>query len=497
MATPADLFGEIWRRLETVLAQVNFDPDPTYEALLEGAEQALAGDGSGWPVLKKRIEEAKESGSTSTYIAQLVACGQAIDNWYMPLSNGFATLNELDAPLALAKQRYTFESRLNENPEPGSVVLRRPWWGLWADIKEGEPDADSAEFSEPRDFFSTLIFIPKHIAAEDIDLGQQDTKRPIEIRFRVIAAAHNRLQGEDRKWRVGFAPIAEIEDEIKIEVATLHGRPAYDAVVRQLDSRVSKVIQYLCQEGCQIIALPEMTIHPRSLEAVRKAIVQFGPTSDLALVLAGTHRRSNGKSKPPANEAVLLDHRGEEIMRQRKLHRWNIDAKRCNQLGLPAPTTDTHRYEFIEPGTVVNVVEVFGLGRLAVMICEDHGRGEPGRWIRKHLLLDLQLVPVMDTHLEPRRWAAIEAKRACETGHTRIIVANSLSLTLRQNRTITDMGDKHNMRYFAVRAALRCAPISKMGRCAGASGRFPHQEQRKEHLSWTGSRRPGRACEIS
>jgi predicted amidohydrolase len=182
-----------------------------------------------------------------------------------------------------------------------------------------------------------------------------------------------------------------------------------------------------------------------------------GPRSrELALVLAGTHRHDNGKGRPPANEAVVFNHVGEEILRQRKLHRWNLGAERCEQLGIAEPETDTQRYEYIEPGTEMEVVEFPGLGRFAVLICEDHGRDQPGRWLRENLLFDLQLVPIMDTHLDPKRWAVKHAKSASKIGHTRVIVANSLALTLRQNHRINEKGDEESKKHLQPTCGIAC-----------------------------------------
>jgi len=89
--------------------------------------------------------------------------------------------------------------------------------------------------------------------------------------------------------------------------------------------------------------------------------------------------------------------------------------------------------EHIEVGTELVVAELPGLGRFATLICEDLGRTQPGSWIRKNLLLDLQFTPVMDSDLHFERWSAIDGSRAAYEGGCRVLVASSLPLSLMQN----------------------------------------------------------------
>jgi predicted amidohydrolase len=194
------------------------------------------------------------------------------------------------------------------------------------------------------------------------------------------------------------------------------------------------VIRQLCEEGCHLIALPEMVMHEKTLATLKDVVREHGAQSSLALVLAGTCRVERPDGKPPYNEAVVLDHTGAEILRQRKLSRWNLDAGQCERYDFELPVGEDRLREFISPGEELVVLEQPHLGRLAVLVCEDLGRSEPGRWIRANLLLDLQFMPVLDGSLNPERWNTKAAGEAAVAGRCRVVVANSLPLTLRQNR---------------------------------------------------------------
>jgi hypothetical protein len=90
-------------------------------------------------------------------------------------------------------------------------------------------------------------------------------------------------------------------------------------------------------------------------------------------------------------------------------------------------------HEFISPGDTAVVLDVQGIGRLAVMICEDLYRTSPGRWLGRRLFLDWMFAPIFDASIEESNWVHKASKPKAETGGHRIVVANSISMTIRQN----------------------------------------------------------------
>jgi predicted amidohydrolase len=155
----------------------------------------------------------------------------------------------------------------------------------------------------------------------------------------------------------------------------------------------------------------------------------------LHLVVAGTTRWDGADGRKPFNRCHVFDHAGEEIFRQDKISRWNMDRGACARFGLlgvdgAAPDM---LHEFIEPAEAVAIVERPHFGRIAVMICEDLHRSEPGGWIRDTMLIDWQFTPVLDASLTPDRWSALHGGRAALAGSCRVVVANSFPMTHRQN----------------------------------------------------------------
>ena len=429
MVQPADLFAEIWATLDRRLDELRA-LDAHEEARVELGN--LVAEAEGMLLLPDGVDELRRWTERHDLVG-LVAAAMAIDKWYEPLTfqgqdEGPAAV--LDDARSRAKFDYRRRHRLNEDGEAGQVILRLPLWGRWSDPLMPRPD-DSFALSQ---LFDTLVLLPAEIDGTDPD--EKGLRRPIRFRY-VHRASYDARPLPGEVLRVGFAPIAEAKSDLPIRLTSLGGRPAYDVRAVPQQKRVARVIERLCAEGCHIIALPEMVMHQETLAMLKEKVRELGPGSELALVLAGTRRAERSGGLPPYNEAVVLDQTGEEILRQRKLSRWNLNRKQCERYGLRLPDKATELCEFISPGEEMIVVEQPHLGRLAVLVCEDLSRSQPGRWIRANLLLDLQLTPVLDGPLRSGLWSVLHGGPAAHAGRCRVLVANSLPLTLRQNETNT------------------------------------------------------------
>lgn len=440
--TPADLFAELWRdlesgseetrtlsvRLEAGRNRPSGPPGGRLDALLE-----RLGDGA-VPVLRRWIAAAP-AGPPQAGLRRRLFAAQAIDAWHAPLAAETHVHRPLHDDLKRARLRLRLTDRLNR-VGPGQVVIRRSLWSRWTDL-DREPSRDAFRTA---DLFDHLVLIPPSLDAGDPD--DADRKRRVGLRHVRTREADQRPAPAGR-WApvIGIAPMAEREEDLALERREEEGRSWYDALARPLPERAAEAVRRLCEAGAHIILLPEMTLTGETLEAIRRATARHGPASRLSLVVAGTLRRPTDGSRP-FNEAVVLDHRGRELMRQRKLHRWNLEAGQCRQYDVrPAGRDGDTLDEYMTPGEEVTILEQPGFGRLVVMICEDMGRTTAGEWLRLHMALDWVFTPVLDTSLEDWRWTARFGAAAARTGFCRIVVANSLPLTHRLDRTRRRCGE--------------------------------------------------------
>jgi predicted amidohydrolase len=362
-------------------------------------------------------------------IARVLFIAQAIDRWHQPLSDP----HELPFSHARASRQLRRLSRLNDDGSRWRVILRRPLWGRYSDRNMPVPDAGRG----PWDTFANLFVMPTTVEASDPD--DKTKKRTISLSYRLFDSTELRLPipHEDWKPRIGFVPLAEEAGDIDLRRFEDEDGHWYDAQVQELGRRAAKAIAELCAADAEIIVFPEMVLFGAAVGAIQQAVKQHGPQSRLRLVVAGTRRTLDDvPTTPPFNEAIVLDHTGQEIGRQRKLHRWNLDGELCERYDVPLPpiTLPSGAYvrEYITPGEEVTVLDS-PFGRLAVMICEDLGRSEPGRWLRSNILLDWLFTPILDGSVERGRWMVKAGGKAAVLERCRVVVANSVPLTHRLN----------------------------------------------------------------
>ncbi len=427
----ADLFLQLWLELEAAPdfeEAINWQTSHVCETLLfaETLDDFLKSSNTEVPadLLRWLQQSAKNPPVDRLQRALLVA--QSIDRWYGPLR----APKTPPASHARASRQLYQHGRLNKSDAERSVILRRPIWGRYSDPNYSIPEAGRG----PWDTFTTLFVIPASLEASDPD--DSSKKRVISFSYQMLDPAELRVPSSTEDWKpkIGFVPLAEELTDIEVDLFEDASGHWYDTKAIDLGARAAHAIKLLCESDVEIIIFPEMVIHPDAISVIQNAVREYGYRSQLRLVLAGTSRSPNGGGMP-FNEALVLNHRGQEIGRQRKLHRWNLDGGLCTRYDFSPSSTlpvGGQVREFITPGEDVLVLDS-AFGRLAIMICEDLGRSEPGQWLRDNLMLDWLFTPILDSSIEPNRWMAQSGAKAAMLQGCRVVVANSVPLTHRQN----------------------------------------------------------------
>lgn len=240
-----------------------------------------------------------------------------------------------------------------------------------------------------------------------------------------------RLTRPDRETglRVATTPFIADPDELHWQV---HERadlrfyriaPADRPVTR---ARTARVIDRFDAGRATIAMAPELCL-TRSLLGDWGAALRGRPdacSSPLRLVLAGTGDLE-GAGARPSNTAVLMDaSTGEVLVRQRKIHPFNLseaDAELWGLTGRLGAPVD----EDLDPGERVCVVEAGGV-RLAVLVCEDLARVPRLAGPLCTHGISLILVPVFARPTKDRRWERTRAESYSDATGAAIVVANSL-----------------------------------------------------------------------
>lgn len=414
----ADLFLKLWYMLE-----------PCLEDLAELDEEPGDADFR-WEfdrLLRTEPFDMEAASSLATNdIRQALVAAQVIDTYYSALSDG-RSVADLRGSLRDGRRKLQSLGRLDEPMSSRrAVILRRPLAGRWSNTNMDLPQTDGLA-----DYFQTLLVTPEMVAATSPDSGADASQ--VELKFLVCSPSVVRSLPFNQPWSLGLAPVMHQQADLDVQRIERSGAFSYDSLAIDLEDRIEQTVKALCQEGCHIIAFPEMALSPATLAALKASVARHGADSLLRFVLAGSTRVEDppGSTKP-RNRSCTLNHRGEVLYSQDKLARWDLDAATCNRYGLE-PSPYGVLSEHIETGSEMVVAELPGVGRLATLICEDLSRTEPGRWIRRHLLLDLQYTPVMDSDLHLGRWTGVSGRASALEGSCRVMVVNSLPFSIRQN----------------------------------------------------------------
>lgn len=427
MSEPADLFANLYARLAERADEVLLTADPDHGLMSECEKRFTA-----WLRNPRQMEASLIEWVGNDVNLALLLC-QQIDGWFAVLADPGSDLTQHDKRYSEALSYYRQHHRLNRMNVDWPVILRRPLSGRWSESSNQVPEAEGLA-----QFFENLFVLPRSIHSTHPD--DRNVASNCMLSFRLSTDQDCRSLPVISPWKIGLVPLATEPDDLVIATHNDKDGDWYDIDAGSLETRLDSEVQSLLQDGCHILAFPEMVLTPASEEHLKRVIRKYGPASDLCLVLAGSSRvePANTTSRP-RNRCTVFDHRGRIILQQHKMARWNLTEDLCDRYGVQRPEKGQIRREHIEPGTELRVVERHGLGRLGVLICEDLGRSEPGQWLRQHMLLDLQFTPVLDSDLRSSdcslRWATAAGRDASLLGGCRVIVANSMVLTHLQNDT--------------------------------------------------------------
>jgi predicted amidohydrolase len=472
----ADLFAVIWRQLQTAgpaaresahaeLESIWTDIDwwgrHFDEVLLEDRGGSLPQEEFNASTLTDWIDNDGTSLSTffpgqfrprpKSELGRQLVIARAIDRWYGKIFPELDTGRVHNLRLQQAFYSLRANGRFNNDASLGQVIPLRPRFGRWSDIDVSRslsaiPGLKVVSDASILSWFDHLNVLPRQAPATHADVRQKRRKVNLLYEYQDDSIELQIEGGVIPK--VGFAPLAESIDDIEIKTFVKDGVHWYDVHAIGFGDRIARAVDELCEQKTNIIVFPEMTLNPGTRNVLRTVLgrrarnmAMRNEPNSLWCVVAGSSRRENGDNAP-YNEAEILNHRGRSIGSQRKLSRWNLDVQKRERYGLHSPGLMDRDalHEFITPGAEVTVIETAGLGRIVVMICEDLSRSSPGRWIGQRMLLDWMFTPILDASIQSLGWVSKSATARVRTGRHRMVVANSVYLTHRQNRINQEKG---------------------------------------------------------
>ena len=255
------------------------------------------------------------------------------------------------------------------------------------------------------DYFHNLLRVEKvsdcFVRIDVVPSAQDMEMNPDELRIGIVPLVET-LKTDGTKAQLLPGPLFLVKEPgtqpafgIRIETPIDPALPC-----EELCERADAALRYLADRGAQIVLFPEMVVPDPVLDRLRKVLFDLTDSGRArpALVLAGSFSRMSGKpsSIPPFNVAVILNGRGEELWRQKKLQPYEMKRYEQKLFGLEKilDSDSCREYMAFDP-RVLRFVDSRQNGlRMVSLICEDATRA-PGVKVAREIRANLILVPVM------------------------------------------------------------------------------------------------------
>lgn len=408
---------------------------------LENAARAALPDVDALTASAKALfSKSRRGNPTFDLFVEAASLLQRLDEWHAPLLDALrAPGSPLDHDREMALKRLTSGGgAFNIANGHGSII-------------PGSADATGRTAPADAGVVAALLhetaFLPSATAAGDPDDSSAPSLRQVELRYIVPRRSTGDPRGPigDRP-KIAVAPVLEAADDAVVEVRTAPDR--YGVKVAYDVGRLERIISKAMSDGAHLLFMPEMTVDadetPALASAIRRSAAMYerdkGVLPELRYVVAGLAHASGVAGN---NSIVVMDVTGRSILNQEKLCRWNLRWYHQVNYGLRPACTPTapDLKEDIPGGRVVWIADLEHLGRFLTLICADMDYDKPGDWLIRNVAVDWLHAPIMDKSIAWSRdsvgdlqpWIVNRANRAVSKGVGRVVVTNSVFLTMKLN----------------------------------------------------------------
>lgn len=257
--------------------------------------------------------------------------------------------------------------------------------------------------------------------------------RHIEVHHHVVPVGGLRGVGVGStagQEKVAFLAVAQEATELCVEPVEIDGVQFMDFKAAPTLDVPTRVMDGLREVGqADIVMAPELLISHLDADAICAAMAVKGQSARLFVAGSG-HTQEFSAEALAWNEARVLNQFGADLWRQRKLWQASVDGKRCADLG--APALDGTKYlECNASGDLLRVVDILGLGRCVILICQDlHAPSLVPELLRQYQP-DWILVPIMDADIGDGRWAHRSAFGVSHHSRARFLLATNTAYARR------------------------------------------------------------------
>lgn len=235
---------------------------------------------------------------------------------------------------------------------------------------------------------------------------------------------------------IKVATIAVIQNPTELDWRFDNQNNTYEVYLpeRSEEEIVSRTINALEQIGnkAHVVIMPELVSSPGLESAIRDWLQTNRDKGNLLpiAVMAGTSLQTSETVEKPKNIATLLDGDGNIQVSQHKLNQYKLKSAHHSPLSLDQAEPSKDYIENIDTSpSQANICDLPGLGRIAVVICEDLARTQPWRKVLIESGPMLTLTPIMNGGAtKDWAWATSSAEAISNESGSIVIIANSGTL---------------------------------------------------------------------
>lgn len=273
-------------------------------------------------------------------------------------------------------------------------------------------------------------FMDRFAALSIVKHGLMLNTRTIKIQHIVIGlSAADGVVGSKNPGHeeIIFIPIAEKKIDLVLTQRDVSGQGYVDYRLNSALDAANIIHSTLCMAGGVDIAFaPELVTTEASADSL--ALMLGNRAVSTRLIIAGSgHTNTLSVDNVAWNEACILNGKGAELWRQRKLWPAGLTADQAEKYYLDKPTSELLMEDNAE-GDMLVVADVDGLGRCVVLICQDIEAQPLSNELVRQFQPDWVFIPVLDPGVLPGRWAHARAFNLSDSSNARFMVSSSLAL---------------------------------------------------------------------
>ncbi|RMN30499.1 hypothetical protein ALQ61_02401 [Pseudomonas coronafaciens pv. zizaniae] len=417
MLTPADLFMECWeagRRLSGAVVTNIMLPDNVFK---DSVDEALLSEDADESYTKLKSLWADDG--TGAAKGRMLIIARAIDSFFNLIHPRALYSAKTWEPISLAHWMREMKSQ-----RQGTGVYARA--GKYLLIPKGPLTRDRRdEFASSAysfsDQFEFLAVVPTQLLNDTMPITV-DVITMAQDWSKGVGPANSR--GDET---VAFVPVAQLSEHLHIAERTHNGQHFADfSLAAPLDAAEILKSQIDDVGFADIVFAPELVVDEGAADRLQK-LMRNG-ARQTRIIVAGSGATVEQQDGMSWNEARVMNGRGTELWRQRKVWQAGLDKTRAKALGLTTIPATGLVMEDNHAGSKIIVADIDGFGRCVVLICQDLQANPLASELIRCYQPDWVFVPILDSGAGVARWAHQRAYELSAISPARFLVASSTSM---------------------------------------------------------------------